>query len=320
MRFKSIAWRLLTAVAALTGLWFSLGLNGDVSAAQAEGRKCIGATYMTLNNPFYPVIDDELRLRVESRGDVLWTRDPALDQDKQNEQIHDLIRDGVDLLVVNPVDFHKVISALQEAKKAGIPVIVIDSQIQDASLATCTIASDNYGAGVQCAEDLMARRTAARIFLLEHPTAQSGIDRIRGFTDALADKPSYQIIGRADSYGQLELAMPALQKLIQEFGKPDVVMALNDPSALGAMAALEQAGMLANTLVYGVDGAPEAKNMIHENIMTASAAQFPTRIGQAAADAAYAILEGQPHEREITIPVELVTRENVDAFGVDCWQ
>lgn len=56
-------------------------------------------------------------------------------------------------------------------------------------------------------------------------------------------------------------------------------MALNDPSALGAMAALQEHGLLENTAVYGVDGAPEAKSMIREGVMTATAAQSPIRIG-----------------------------------------
>lgn len=51
----------------------------------------IGATYMTMNNPFYSVIDEELQLMIESQGDTLLTRDPALSQEKQNEQIHDLL-------------------------------------------------------------------------------------------------------------------------------------------------------------------------------------------------------------------------------------
>lgn len=68
-------------------------------------------------------------------------------------------------------------------------------------------------------------------------------------------------------------------------------MALNDPSALGAMAALQEHGLLENTAVYGVDGAPEAKSMIREGVMTATAAQSPIRIGQITAQTVYAILK-----------------------------
>jgi len=280
----------------------------------------IGATYMTMNNPFYSVIDEELRLMIESRGDILLTRDPALDQDKQNDQIHELLAGGIDLLVINPVDFQQIRPALEEARDADVPVVIVDSQVSDPSLVACTIASDNYGAGVLCAEHLMRTRDSARIALLEHPTAQSAVDRIQGFCDTIAAHPQYQIAGRASSDGQLELAMPALDGLLDADPTIDVVMALNDPTALGAMAALEERHLLDRTLVYGVDGAPEAKNMIFEGVMTATVAQSPIQIGQTTAQVIYQILSDQAYESEIIVPVELITAENVEQFGSDGWQ
>ena len=114
--------------------------------------------------------------------------------------------------------------------------------------------------------------------------------------------------------------MPALGKLLDTDPSIDVVMALNDPTALGAMAALEEHGLLDRTLVYGVDGAPEAKNMIYEGAMTATVTQSPIQIGQTTAQVAYQILSGEAYETEIIVPVELVTKENVDQFGADGWQ
>ena len=287
---------------------------------QQETPLRIGATYMTMNNPFYSVIDEELRLMIESRGDILLTRDPALDQDKQNDQIHELLAGGIDLLVINPVDFQQIRPALEEARDADVPVVIVDSQVSDPSLVACTIASDNYGAGVLCAEHLMRTRDSARIALLEHPTAQSAVDRIQGFCDTIAAHPQYQIAGRASSDGQLELAMPALDGLLDANPTIDVVMALNDPTALGAMAALEERHLLERTLVYGVDGAPEAKNMIFEGVMTATVAQSPIQIGQTTAQVIYQILSDQAYESEIIVPVELITAENVEQFGSDGWQ
>lgn len=283
-------------------------------------RLRIGATYMTMNNPFYSVIDEELQLMIESRGDILLTRDPALDQSKQNDQIRSLLQEGIDLLVINPVDFREVTPVLREVQAAGVPVVVVDSQVSDPTLARCTIVSDNYGAGVLCAEHLQQTRSGGRIILLEHPGAQSANDRIAGFCDTLPDDGRYEIIGRADCAGQLELAMPALDELLSEGCEPDIVMALNDPSAMGAMAALEDQGLLSEVSVYGVDGAPEAKNMIAEGVMTATVAQSPIQIGQATAQVVYQILSGEPCEEEIVVPVELVTYENIGAFNLEGWQ
>lgn len=313
-------WRrlLLVLCSAVLAIWLCLTL-GAWGGRQEEPLR-IGATYMTMNNPFYSVIDEELRLMIESRGDILLTRDPALDQEKQNDQIHELLAGGIDLLVINPVDFQQIRPALEEARAEGVPVVIVDSQVSDPTLVACTIASDNYGAGVLCAEHLMRTRDAAHIALLEHPAAQSGVDRIQGFCDTLAGHPQYQIVGRASSDGQLELAMPALDGLLNANPEIDVVMALNDPTALGAMAALEERNLLDRTLVYGVDGAPEAKNMIFEGVMTATVAQSPIQIGHTTAQVIYQILSGEPYETEIIVPVELITAENVNQFGSDGWQ
>ena len=227
---------------------------------------------------------------------------------------------NIDLLVLNPVDYREIEPALREAQKAGVPVVVIDSQVSNPDLAACTIASDNYGAGVLCAEHLMNTRDSAKVVLLEHASTKSGRDRIQGFCDTLASDVNYQIIGRADSAGQLEVAMPEMDKLLEQGIVPDAVMSLNDPSALGAMAALQEHGMLQDTAVYGVDGAPEAKSMMSEGAMTATAAQSPIRLGQITAQTVYAILNGEDYEKEITVPVALVTRDNVNSYDMDGWQ
>lgn len=290
------------------------------AVSQADEPLRIGTTYMTMNNPFYSVIDEELRLVIESHGDILLTRDPALDQERQNGEIRDLLHEDIDLLVLNPVDYREIEPALREAQKAGVPVVVIDSQVSNPDLVACTIASDNYGAGVLCAEHLMNTRDSAKVVLLEHASTKSGRDRIQGFCDTLASDVNYQIIGRADSAGQLEVAMPEMDKLLEQGIVPDAVMSLNDPSALGAMAALQEHGMLQDTAVYGVDGAPEAKSMISEGAMTATAAQSPIRLGQITAQTVYAILNGEDYEKEITVPVALVTRDNVNSYDMDGWQ
>jgi ribose transport system substrate-binding protein len=86
------------------------------------------------------------------------------------------------------------------------------------------------------------------------------------------------------------------------------------------MAAIEGAGLSGEILVYSVDGSPEAKTMVAEQMMTATCAQFPDRLASEAARAAYEILNGNEVEKEIIIPVELITEENVDRFGISGWQ
>lgn len=315
----------LVAISALLVFVLLLGTIGifihssERVSTQKQSRK-FGATYMTMNNPFYEIIDNEIRSEVEAEGDTLVTRDPALDVNKQIQQIRDFIKMRVHAIFLNPVEVDPLQPVLMEAKRAGIPVIVVDTPVSDSSLATCTVVSDNYSAGVLCARHLMKNRKSANIILLEHKGAQSAVDRIRGFEDTIKGHSTFRVVARGDCIGQLENAMPVMEKLLPQAPDADVVMALNDPSALGAMAALKDHNLLSKFLVYGVDGSPEAKAMIKEDNMAATAAQFPSKIGMIAVQQMYLIIKGQAHETSCSVPVNLVTRENVDSFGTDGWQ
>ena len=150
----------------------------DLSAKQEEHQKRFGAVYMTLNNPFYEIIDEEIRTEVEKHGDVLLSRDPALSVEKQTEEIEDLIREGVSVIFLNPVDFERMGPALEAARAAHIPVITIDTNVQDSDFVASTIETDNYAAGRACAEHLLQHADHANILLLKHSSAHSAVDRI----------------------------------------------------------------------------------------------------------------------------------------------
>lgn len=308
---------LLILLATVNVLFLS---SDDISRAQVEKQHVFGATYMTMNNPYYKVVDSQIRAFLEENGDVLLTRDGTMNQQRQNEEIKELIESGAEVIFITCVDWDQVEEGIRYANEAGVPVIAIDTEVKNSDLVTCSVVSNNYHAGVLCAEHLLANRTDADILLLEHITAISGRQRIKGFTDTLASHPEFRIVGSGESDGQIENAMPVMAELLREHPEADVVMALNDPSAFGAMAAIEGAGLSGEILVYSVDGSPEAKTMVAEQMMTATCAQFPGRLASEAARAAYEILNGNEVEKEIIIPVELVTKENVYRFGISGWQ
>lgn len=285
-----------------------------------EREKIFGATYMTMNNEFYSVLNNELSRQIEKNGDRLITLDPALDQEKQNQQIKYLVKKKVDAIFINPVDWKEVESGLKAAKKAGIPVIVIDAPVYNDELVTTTIVSDNYQAGVQCARDMMKKRKGANIVLLTHKEAKSGVDRINGFLDTINRRSEYQVIAETDTQGQIERALPKVEKIVEQYDDIDVIMALNDPAAMGALAALDSKNCREGVLVYGVDGSPEAKKLISEGMMTGTSAQFPKKMGQQAIKYAYKILKGETVERKVVVPVKMITKKNIEEFDVDRWQ
>ena len=317
---KGLSWRWgLLLVVLLTGLACAQFARTDHSARGNEMRTKFGAVYMTTNNPFYEIIDEEIRTVVENNGDVLISRDPALNADRQIEEIRALIAEGVRVLFINPVDGTRMNDVLRDARAAGVVVIAIDTNIAAGSDVAATVVSDNYNAGRQCAAHLLAHADGARIALLKHAEARSAEQRIEGFRAEIAQHPSFQIVAEADCSGQLERAMPAMEKMLMEHPEIDTVMALNDPAALGAIAALQSAGrMPGGTMVYGVDGVPESRELIRTGWMTATAVQSPRGIGRMAAEEAYRILSGES-AADIDLPTRLLTRANMDENDDGGW-
>jgi ribose transport system substrate-binding protein len=292
----------------------------NIYTAPVAKHKVFGVSYMTMNNPFYKIINNEILKVVEKNNDTLITLDPELDVDKQNEQIYKFIDQKVDGIFINPIDFEQIEPALQAAKRANIPVIIIDAPVSDESLVNCTIVSDNYDAGVQCAKDMMERLDSANIVLLKHTTAKSAKERIEGFLSVIDNNEKYKVINEAECDGQLEIAMPKMQEIIEETPDIDVVMALNDPSALGALAALEKNNK-DDVMVYGIDGTPEIKALIGRNQMiVGTVAQSPIKMGQIAVENMYNILNGKKIEKNIIIPISLINKENLFKYDEDRWQ
>ena len=271
-----------------------------------------GVSYMTMNNSFYTVIQNSLTTAVEGKGGSLILRDPVLDANKQIAQIEEFIEREVDGIFLNPVDSEKVIPVLEKAAANHIPVVIIDSSVNSTTAVQCSIYSDNYQAGVLCAKDLMAQKDHAKIGLLEHSTVHSGKERIHGFLDTIKDYPEYEVFSRRECYGQTEVAMPQALDMIEDNPEIDTIMALNDPSAIGAIAAIDY--LQRNDIqVYGVDGTSEFRKLLQtDSAARATVAQDPAAMGKDAAEAMYSILAGESVGPVILTPIELITRESED--------
>lgn len=288
-----------------------------------ENRVKIGATYMTMNNDFYKVLNNEIDKIVEEKNDILYTRDPALDVNKQTQQVELFIKKRVDIIIINPVDADskKLIKALKKAKKAKIKIVVVDSQLSDDSSVDTTIVSDNYQAGVLCAQNLMQTQSSAKILLLEHQKAVSAVERINGFLATIKGHDSYQVVDRKDCLGQTEVAMPQVESVINSGVDFDTVMALNDQVAIGALAAIENMKVTAPVKIYGVDGSPDMKNLLATtSSIQATVAQSPLTIGEKAIQSGYRLYHDKKVDKEIVIPVEFMTSETVLNSDLTGWQ
>lgn len=279
-----------------------------------------GATYMTRNNPYFDVLNEAIEEVVEGNGDILLSRNPCQDQEKQNEQILEMIEEGMKVLFLNPVDQEKVLPSLKACREAGVVIINIDTMVQDREYVTAGIETDNYKAGVLCAQDMMKRLDKGRIVIIDNPIQASISNRIQGFKDTIADHDEYEIVAETVGVGEIEVSAQAMEEILKETQDFDVVMGGNDPTALGALATLQHYHREEGVLVYGVDGSPDFKAMLQLGYVTGTSAQSPKTIGNVAAEMAYRYLEGEEIETYTSIAPYLITAENIDDYEINGWQ
>ena len=289
-------------------------------ATTSEGGRVFGYTCMDGTNPFFVALEEAIREVVEANGDTLISMDPANDSNTQIDQIEDMISRGVEYIFVNPVDADGIIPALDMLKEAEIPMFGFDTQVGDMSYLTSYAGSDNYNAGYVCGKDLAEKiPEGGDILVLDSPTMQSVVDRTNGFLDAIAESGvTFNVVGQQDALGNQQVANEKATDLLTSH--PDVVAIFggNDPTALGAYAAADAAGV--TPLIYGVDGSPDVKALLKDTILEGTGAQSPITIGKTIAETAYKWIGGEEVEAFIPIETFLVTADNVDEFGTDGWQ
>ena len=284
-----------------------------------RGQMRIGVTYMTMNNEFYQTLNAEIERVADEKGDLLLVRNPELDEEKQSQQIDYFRQQKVNVIVINPVkgDSPKIIASLKRAQQAGIKIIAVDSQLSHFTV-DASVVSDNYQAGVLVAQRLMKQKKEAKILLLEHKGAEQ---RIQGFLDTIQSEPAYQIVGREETRGQTELALPAVSQVIQDGLAFDAVVALNDRAAIGALAAIKENQLAMPISIYGIDGSPDMKVLLSTtDDIEGTVAQSPLKMGRQVMQVIECMRTGKSYKEQYKIPVEMIDKDNVDRYDVNGWQ
>lgn len=309
-----------TAAPAETTTEAAGGEETTTEAAGGDEQYTFGYTCMTMNNPFFIILEKSIRDKVEANGDTLITTDPAMDVTKQINQVEDMITQGIDAIFLNPVDWEGIRPALEALKAEEIPVINFDTEVKDMEFVTAYVGSDNKNAGFVCGEDLVKRfPEGGKIVVLDSPTMNSINDRITGFMEAIEGK-NFEIVAQQDAKGDLQTSLEITEDILQANPEILAIMGGNDPTALGALAACKAADMT-DVLIYGVDGSPEAKAEIATGGQFAgSGAQSPISIGEMSVDVAYQVLKGESYEERTPVPTFLINADNVDQYGTDGWQ
>ena len=278
----------------------------------AASQGMIGVSLLTLDNPFFKVIGDNITAEGRKRGYETLVVSGDKDVAKQSNQIKDFIVRRVAAIVLSPCDSKSIVPVIQEANAAGIPVFTVDIACNEPGVKIVTqIATDNQGGGKEAGRAMIEAlgEAGGKIAVLHFKQVESCLLRVKGFREVIdahnaSGKARIEIVTELESGGAKDMGYKAAEDALQ--AHPDLrgIFAINDPAALGARAALEKAGKT-QVLIIGFDGQPEGKQAIRDGKIYADPIQFPDRMGVQIVDSIVRHSKGETVPAQILIPTKL---------------
>lgn len=235
------------------------------------------------------------------------------DTAKNIQDIEDLVDQGIDLLMVSPRDAQAMTPVIANVHNSAIPVVLLTRRIIGDTYTTFVSPDDSKiaaNAAAYMAEKLNGK---GKVLVLQGvPSATTAIKRTEGFLGEIAKHPGLQVVAvKPADYLRAE-AIKAVEQALEEGLQFDAIYAQSDSMAAGARLALDAVGIDPKSkLIVGIDYIPESREAIRQGLQSASFS-YPTA-GPEAAEAALKILNGETVPKEIEVPSQKVTKDNVEA-------
>ena len=195
---------------------------------------------------------------------------------KQTADVESAIIQGVDGIIISPIDVNAMAPALQQAIDAGIPVVTVDRYVGGVPDIYAHVGADNVKGGEAQARLIMERfpNGATIVNLQGQPGASPAIDRNTGLHNILDGNSKYQIVAEQTANWSRDQGMSITENILTGLSSPpDVINAANDDMALGAMEAVKARGL--NVKILGFDALPEAIAAVRDGSLMATVEQFP---------------------------------------------
>jgi ribose transport system substrate-binding protein len=281
----------------------------------------IGFSALTLTNPFFQVIADNMKAEAAKHGYDVIVVSADNDVKKQADQVQEFIVKGVAAIVLNPCDSQSIGPAIAQANAAGIPVFTNDNKYAgSAGKVVCHIATDNYQGGKLAGEAMvkLLGQSGGKVAILHFPQTESCQMRVKGFLEivnahnAKAGGSQIKVVATLDGGGARDAGSRAAKDAIE--ANPDLaaIFAINDPSGLGARAALEGTAKADQVKIIGFDGQLIGKQAIRDGKILCDPIQFPDRMGRVTIQQILKHFNGDSVEPEILIRSELYYKEDAD--------
>jgi ribose transport system substrate-binding protein len=291
--------------------------GGCAEDKEARARPVIGLSVLTLTNPFFQEIADNLQKEAAKHGYEVVVVSGEFDAARQQNQVKDFIVGKAAAIVLCPCESKGIGPAIQEAHDAGVAVFTCDIAClaPEAKFVVTHVATDNKAGGRQAAHALLEALgdAAGKIAILDYRAAESCLLRVAGFKEVIEAHnrgrgAAVEIVAELPCGGVKDQGYKAAEDLVQAYPDLAGIFAINDPSALGARAALEKADKDDQVKIVGFDGQPEGKRAIKQGKIYADPVQYPDRIGRETARIIARYFEGDKVPAQVLIPTGLFRR------------
>jgi inositol transport system substrate-binding protein len=290
----------------------ALMLSAPVAFAQ---EITILGSVPSLSFPFFVHMLNQIKAEAETEGVGLIESDGQNSAPKQTGDVEAAIVQGVNAIVISPLDVNALAPAVEQAVQAGIPVVTIDRRVDGVEGILAHVGADNVKGGEAQAEAIMAAfPDGAKIFHLQgQPGAGPAIDRNQGVHNILDGKAQYEIVFEQTANFARAEALSVTEAGLTANGKPDVIVCANDDMALGAAEACAAAGY-SDVLIYGFDALPEALAAVRDGKLAGTVEQFPGEQSRTAVRiaVAYAKDKTEPAEKLVLLTPIVIGKDNLD--------
>lgn len=295
---------------------FAVGACGPSSpethAGTPEDPFVVGMSQCNLGEPWRVQMNDDVRTAAAGHSNLrIIFKDAQNNSLTQRAQVEEFVEQGVDLIIISPKEAAPLTRPVAEAYQRGIPVIVLDREVQGDEFTTF-IGADNVRIGREAGAWI--RETLGEegkiVELKGLMTSTPGQDRNRGFLEGLGleENPGLEIVFTGEMQWLEPNARREMESALATNPQIDVVYAHNDPGAHGAWLAARAAGREDDILFVGIDALPhEGQQYVQQGILDATFL-YPTG-GAEAIEAALAILQGEEVPKRIVLGTRLFAQE-----------
>lgn len=293
--------------------------KSNKSEEQTSSKKVyrIGVAMKDLSDQFVKNIGDAIEQRGKELDEVeLIIVDARGDASKQISQVENFVAQKVDAVILNAQDAAALGTAVDICKEAGIPIIECNTLTENDNY-DVYVGSDDVDAGKiqgEFVKEVLGGK--GNVVIIHGPMGQSPqIKRREGIQQALLDPcPEIKVLAEQSANWKRDQAMSLTEDWLQRFPDIDAILSQNDDMAMGALQAVEAAGKLDEIMIVGVDAIPDALQAVKEGKLACTVFQDSRGQGAKSVDVALKLAKGGSSPKEVIIPFQLVTKENVEKY------